>query len=87
MMSEENQSQCVSNEETLKQQAAHIRPLSQRANAETVQYDADEDIGVWKTLVNNPIVILCALYGNIGALMYGFDNITLSLCLDMPAFV
>lgn len=48
----------------------------------------DEDqLSVAQTLIKNPIVVLCALYGNLGALMYGFDNITLSLCLDMPVFL
>lgn len=47
----------------------------------------EDKLDVLQTLVRNPVVVLCALYGNIGALMYGFDNITLSLCLDMPAFV
>lgn len=47
----------------------------------------DDDSGVFRTILQNPVIVLCALYGNIGALMYGFDNITLSLCLDMQAFV
>jgi hypothetical protein len=42
---------------------------------------------VWRTIKDNPIVILCCFYANLGAFMYGFDNITLSLSLDMPAFV
>jgi SP family general alpha glucoside:H+ symporter-like MFS transporter len=46
-----------------------------------------DDAGVLRTLKDNPIVILCCLYANLGACMYGFDNITLSLCLDMAPFV
>lgn len=42
---------------------------------------------VWQTIKDNPVILLCCFYANIGAFMYGFDNITLSLCLDMPAFV
>lgn len=45
------------------------------------------DAGVLKTLKDNPIVLLCCLYANLGACMYGFDNITLSLCLNMAPFV
>lgn len=47
----------------------------------------EDDLSVMATLIRNPIVILCVMYGNVGALMYGFDNISLSLCLDMAPFV
>ncbi|PYH89226.1 maltose permease Mal61 [Aspergillus ellipticus CBS 707.79] len=40
----------------------------------------------WAALRDNPWVVLFCLYGNIGALMYGFDNLVLSLALSMPAF-
>lgn len=40
----------------------------------------------WQALRANPIVVLFCLYGNIGALMYGFDNLVLSLALSMTAF-
>lgn len=47
----------------------------------------EDDLSVLATLIRNPIVILCVMYGNVGALMYGFDNISLSLCLDMEPFM
>lgn len=47
----------------------------------------EDNLSVLATLLKNPIVILCVMYGNIGALMYGFDNISLSLCLDMQPFM
>ncbi|KAK9416058.1 putative MFS sugar transporter-like protein [Seiridium unicorne] len=47
----------------------------------------DENSTVWKTVKNNPLILLCCFYANLGAFMYGFDNITLSLCLDMAPFV
>lgn len=47
----------------------------------------EDDLSVMATLIKNPIVILCVMYGNLGALMYGFDNISLSLCLDMEPFM
>lgn len=65
------------------------KAVFQNAHVQTEQ-DAsiyEDDLGVCRTLINNPVIVLCVLYGNIGALMYGFDNISLSLCLDMPAFV
>lgn len=40
----------------------------------------------WQCLAQNPWVILFCLYGNLGALMYGFDNLVLSLALSMPGF-
>lgn len=40
----------------------------------------------WKCLAQNPWIILFCLYGNLGALMYGFDNLVMSLALSMPAF-
>ncbi|GKZ42253.1 hypothetical protein AbraIFM66951_000961 [Aspergillus brasiliensis] len=40
----------------------------------------------WQALRANPILILFCLYANIGALMYGFDNLVLSLSLSMTAF-
>ncbi|PWY73526.1 maltose permease Mal61 [Aspergillus eucalypticola CBS 122712] len=40
----------------------------------------------WQALRANPVVVLFCLYGNIGALMYGFDNLVLSLALSMTAF-
>jgi SP family general alpha glucoside:H+ symporter-like MFS transporter len=40
----------------------------------------------WQCLAQNPWIILFCLYGNLGALMYGFDNLVMSLALSMPAF-
>ncbi|KAJ5167493.1 uncharacterized protein N7482_006274 [Penicillium canariense] len=40
----------------------------------------------WRCLAQNPWIILFCLYGNLGALMYGFDNLVLSLALSMPGF-
>ncbi|KAH8678391.1 general substrate transporter [Xylariales sp. PMI_506] len=48
---------------------------------------ADSNSSVFSVIKNNPIILLCCLYANLGAFMYGFDNITLSLCLDMEPFV
>lgn len=76
--------------EEQKSQTAHIEEANQSSFGQDAGHDSllDEDrLGVAQTLLKNPIIILCALYGNIGALMYGFDNITLSLCLDMQPFV
>jgi hypothetical protein len=40
----------------------------------------------WQCLAQNPWVFLFCLYGNLGAFMYGFDNLVLSLSLSMPGF-
>lgn len=45
------------------------------------------DFSVWETIKKNPVIVLYCFYANLGAFMYGFDNITLSLCLDMVPFV
>jgi hypothetical protein len=47
----------------------------------------DENSTAWRTIKNSPLVLVCCFYANLGAFMYGFDNITLSLCLDMAPFV
>ncbi|KAJ9606139.1 hypothetical protein H2200_009100 [Cladophialophora chaetospira] len=49
------------------------------------QPDANE-VGVVKTLVTNPKIIGLALFANLGAIMYGYDNLALSLCLSMFPF-
>lgn len=73
-----------------KSQSAHVEEAQEPPYG---QDDGDaslldeERLGVAQTLLKNPIIVLCALYGNIGALMYGFDNITLTLCLNMQPFV
>jgi SP family general alpha glucoside:H+ symporter-like MFS transporter len=40
----------------------------------------------WKAIVANPKIVALCLYANLGALMYGFDNLVLSLALTLPAF-
>lgn len=47
---------------------------------------SDRDTSPWQCLIQNPRIILFCLYGNLGALMYGFDNLVLSLALSMPGF-
>lgn len=73
-----------------KSQTTHIEEAQQLSHAQDAGHNSpfDEDrLGVAQTLLKNPVIVLCALYGNIGALMYGFDNITLTLCLNMQPFV
>lgn len=74
----------------LKPNSAHIEEARQESavdNYDGMAVVPDDDLSVWATLVKNPIVILCVMFGNVGAFMYGFDNISLSLCLDMAPFV
>lgn len=73
-----------------KSQTAHVEEAQQSTSVQDAGQNSlfDEDgLGVAQTLLKNPIIVLCGLYGNIGALMYGFDNITLTLCLNMQPFV
>ncbi|KAF7900678.1 uncharacterized protein EAF01_007980 [Botrytis porri] len=51
----------------------------------TTQLDAS-DLSIWQTIKDNPSIVLCCIYANMGALTLGFDNIALSLCLNMVPF-
>lgn len=65
-------------------------PKANTSHLENVTALAEEssdcNTSPWQCLVENPRVILFCLYGNLGALMYGFDNLVLSLALSMPGF-
>ncbi|KAL2851258.1 general substrate transporter [Aspergillus pseudodeflectus] len=43
-------------------------------------------MSITKTLLANPMIILLSTFANVGALMYGYDTMSLSLCLSMPPF-
>ena len=62
---------------------------AQETRIETSQTEVVQDHtsegGPWKTLAKNPKIILLSVFANLGALMYGYDNLALSLCLSMPA--
>ncbi|CAK7238441.1 hypothetical protein SEUCBS140593_010691 [Sporothrix eucalyptigena] len=53
----------------------------------TVEAEEDGLRGILKTIFRHPMIIICCLYANVGSLMYGFDNLTLSLCLSMDPFL
>lgn len=55
--------------------------------APSIAGNDDENSTAWKALKHSPYILACCFYANLGAFMYGFDNITLSLCLDMAPFV
>lgn len=40
----------------------------------------------WQCMKENPKVVLCTIYANIGSIMIGYDNLSLAVCLAMPAF-
>ncbi|BCS04173.1 uncharacterized protein AKAW2_71051A [Aspergillus luchuensis] len=75
-----------------KSESSHLEVVDQqvrRPDTETLGiHDPASQHGrsTWQALRANPIVVLFCLYGNIGALMYGFDNLVLSLALSMTAF-
>ncbi len=54
--------------------------------APSVAGTPEDDMSAWQTIRSNPKIVLCALYANIGALMIGYDNLALAVCLSMPAF-
>lgn len=61
---------------------------TQRVEAE--HHDAnneDASPGILQVLWRHPVIWVCCLYANVGSLMYGFDNLSLSLCLSMAPFV
>lgn len=45
------------------------------------------ELSIWETIRDHPIIIVCLVYANLGALIYGFDDVSLSLCLIMSPFV
>lgn len=56
------------------------------ATSDAAHNSNDNGISAWRCIKENPKIILYTLYANIGALMIGYDNLTLSVCLAMPAF-
>ncbi|GLI72090.1 hypothetical protein PoHVEF18_000258 [Penicillium ochrochloron] len=67
--------------ETTKSDSAHLENVANLPDESTECFTSP-----WKCIAENPWVILFCLYGNLGALMYGFDNLVLSLALSMPGF-
>jgi hypothetical protein len=47
---------------------------------------AEDQMSAWQCIRHNPKIVLCSLYANIGAIMIGYDNLALAVCLAMPAF-
>jgi SP family general alpha glucoside:H+ symporter-like MFS transporter len=65
-----------------KHEGEDVTHVATREPASTgLEYDSE--LAIFRTLFKHPIILLLSLYANLGALMYGFDNITLSLCLSM----
>ncbi|PWY68025.1 MFS general substrate transporter [Aspergillus sclerotioniger CBS 115572] len=75
-----------------KSDTSHLEVVDQNApktDSFTLGIDdpaSNNDDSTWAALRDNPWIVLFCLYGNIGALMYGFDNLVLSLSLSMTAF-
>lgn len=46
----------------------------------------DHETTAWQCIKQNPKVVLYVLYANIGSIMIGYDNLSLAVCLAMPAF-
>ncbi|KAF7550962.1 hypothetical protein G7Z17_g5386 [Cylindrodendrum hubeiense] len=49
--------------------------------------DAEAGWQFLKVLWRHRKILMCCTFANLGAAMYGFDNLTLSLCLSMQPFV
>ncbi|KAM0134451.1 hypothetical protein ACHAO1_005663 [Botrytis cinerea] len=69
-------------DDDVKLSAQHLERVE---TVHTTQPDVS-DLSIWQTIKQNPFIVLCCIYANMGALMYGFDNIALSLCLNMVPF-
>lgn len=71
--------------------AIHVERAGSAATSIVDIDEAEEanivELGIWETIRNHPNIIFCCIFANLGALMYGFDNISLSLCLTMGPFV
>jgi MFS transporter, SP family, general alpha glucoside:H+ symporter len=64
-------------------QPAHVE-VSDHAHASPDPSMAEAS--VVRTLLDNPKIVALSLFANLGAVMYGFDNLALSLCLSMVPF-
>ena len=62
-----------------KEQVVHTEHIQQLSQGEG-------DDGAWRCLWKNPKIVIICLFANIGTLMYGFDNLALSICLSMSPF-
>ena len=49
--------------------------------------DPYDGMSTLQVFLKSPIIIICALYANVGAIMFGYDTVTLALCLNFKAFV
>jgi hypothetical protein len=79
---------CLSNTMALADEKArgsvnHID--AEQAHDQTLSSNPEER-SPWKSIWANPKIVALCLFANIGALMYGFDNLVLSLALSMPPF-
>ncbi|KAJ5682956.1 hypothetical protein N7462_006121 [Penicillium macrosclerotiorum] len=69
-----------------KSKSSHLEDVSSTQEELGQGESTGQELTAWQCLAQNPWVILYCLYGNLGALMYGFDNLVLSLALSMSGF-
>ncbi len=69
-----------------KADALHHEDAHTLGGAASVPENPEDEMSAWQCIKTNPKIVLCALYANIGALMIGYDNLALNVCLSMPAF-
>ena len=65
----------------------HISAVQLELEAPVSSGDPENGWAFVKYVAKHPIIVLCCLYGNLGAAMYGFDNLALTLCLTMRPFL
>lgn len=58
----------------------------QAVHDEYTQQEVQNPQTPWQCMKENPKVMLYTLYANLGSLMIGYDNLSLAVCLAMPAF-
>lgn len=69
-----------------KTEVLHHEETHTLGGAASVPELPEDQMSSWECIRSNPKIVLCALYANIGALMIGYDNLALAVCLSMPAF-
>lgn len=72
-------------------EATDLKSNSSQLENDTTHGTIPDELGkqdqtAWQCLRQNSWIFLFCLYGNLGAFMYGFDNLVLSLSLSMPGF-
>jgi SP family general alpha glucoside:H+ symporter-like MFS transporter len=69
-----------------KRDMTHLELVETMTQVDEAMAESQPKTSTLKVILGNPKIVALCLFANIGGLMYGFDNLVLSLSLSMPAF-